>query len=625
MNKYLNIRFFAVAALLVITISYSLLYNFTFFPLTEGWFSAYAHLINDGKVPYRDFYLYITPLYVWIISLVTNIFGPSIFVLRILGTIITCLISFFLFRILRAKFSPAPCFAGTVIGLMYYQSGNAYISYDFTQVLTLFSLISISCILDGEKILLKAAKKGASEQAPEQKIQSLFFLSGIFSSCAFLIKQSNGSFIACFIFLAFLYLLIKIKCNIRQKIKSLIAYIIGAISSILITLIYLYINSALEPFIQQILFNAISAKGNLYHILSNWIYGLFTPVLRIQIYEIFHLIAPLYILSLIISFLLKKNFSISNWMSKLEVLREPFLLALFFSLFMGVIWLSWSDYLELRDLFFNYGRHLLNYLIPLSVIWTLFQLFLIVSGPVIPKILAIEIRTAIVAIFVIGLFFGNGTSAGLSEISAFIAVAWIVAWLCNLGSFPLLGPWIALVVCTLLATTFSYSKFDNPYSWWGVSEKNARLSTETFSNPILKNIYVSPNTKSQLTGTILALNEGNKGSILAFPNIPIIYLLTDRWPDTKALIQWFDFLNDYDAINEAERIQRSPPQTIVYLELPEVAWSAHERLFRNGQPLGQRKILKFIANTCISENGYRISYQKKISADSTLYICQKIN
>jgi len=32
-------------------------------PITEGWFSAYAHLIINGKMPYRDFYLYLTPFY----------------------------------------------------------------------------------------------------------------------------------------------------------------------------------------------------------------------------------------------------------------------------------------------------------------------------------------------------------------------------------------------------------------------------------------------------------------------------------------------------------------------------------------------------------------------------------
>ena len=42
---------------------YQILYVNAFYPITEGWFSEYAHLIRTGAVPYRDFSLLLTPLY----------------------------------------------------------------------------------------------------------------------------------------------------------------------------------------------------------------------------------------------------------------------------------------------------------------------------------------------------------------------------------------------------------------------------------------------------------------------------------------------------------------------------------------------------------------------------------
>ena len=125
MNIFLNLRFFSAAGLISFLIGYNLLFNFNFLPLTEGWFSSYAQLVINGKVPYRDFYLYLTPLYVWLISLITYIFGSSLFALRVFGVLITCSIGFLLFKIFKFKFSPAASFVGATIATLYYHSGNA--------------------------------------------------------------------------------------------------------------------------------------------------------------------------------------------------------------------------------------------------------------------------------------------------------------------------------------------------------------------------------------------------------------------------------------------------------------------------------------------------------------------
>ena len=109
-----------------------------------------------------------------------------------------------------------------------------------------------------------------------------------------------------------------------------------------------------------------------------------------------------------------------------------------------------------------------------------------------------------------------------------------------------------------------------------------------------------------------------------FPNIPIVYLLANQLPSTKAVIGWYDFLNDHHADSEADRISSAPPNIIVYLKLPDEVLDVHERLFRGGLPLGQRKVIDFIDRSCIAEKGYAIILKRPISPTSTIFICKRI-
>lgn len=623
MKKFFNLSFFSAAGLIAFLLGYSLLFNFSFLPLTEGWFSSYAQLVIDGKVPYKDFYLYLTPLYVWVISLITYIFGPSFFALRVFGVLITCSIGFLLFRIFRFKFSPAASFVGATIATLYYQSGNAYISYDFTQVLTLFSLLSFNFLLTANQAIRSPEQEGEHQQARVNKAFIFLFFAGFFASCAFLTKQSNGSFIALFTFLSCLYLTLTSSIGSHHKIKLLLNFLYGSFFSAGIVVCYLALNQALLPFIDQIFFNAISAKGNLTKILSSWIVGVFTPVLKVQAYEIARVLIAFFFFGHLMFWSLNRSGSLADIYKKTGEYRNALILVAFLLLFTSVMICAWQDNSWLKSHFFLPGRHLLNYLIPLSICWVLLQLALTLISYVIPKFMKIDKGTIILAICVLGQFFGNGTSAGLSEISSFIAVGWVAAWLCSRGSIPFLGVWLAFYSCALLSTTLIFSKFDHPYSWWGVSEPSTRSATLHIDNPILKGLYISPGTEKIFSGAITALGPNKSQSVFSFPNIPIFYLVTNTWPNSKAVITWFDFLNDRDAMAESIRLKAAPPETVIYLDLPEAAWKAHERLFRGGQRLGQRDIQDWLEETCVLEKNYQIKFKQALDDQTTLYVCKR--
>lgn len=623
MKKFLNISFFSAAGLIAFLLGYNLLFNFSFLPLTEGWFSSYAHLVITGKVPYKDFYLYLTPLYVWVISLITYIFGSSLFALRVFGVLITCSIGLLLFRIFRFKFSPAASFVGATIASLYYQSGNAYISYDFTQVLTLFSLLSFNFLLTSEKAVKWLDPVEVGPKSNVSKATIPLFFAGFFASCAFLTKQSNGSFIAIFAFMSCLYITLISNIGLHRKIKLLLYFLCGGFLPIGSVIAYLALNQALIPFIDQIFFNAISAKGSITKILSSWLMGVFTPVLKTQLYEIARVLIVIFIFGKFMFWILNCSRYFANIYKKMEKYREALVLTAFLLLFTSVMICAWHDNTTLRSQLFEPGRHLLNYLIPLSIGWTLIQLALVPISYSIPKYVKIDRGTTVLAICVLGLFFGNGTSAGLSEISSFIVIGWAVSWLCNRRSIPFLGVGLAFYSCALLSATLIYSKLDRPYAWWGVSEPSARSARLHIDNPVLKGLYLSPETEKIFSDSINVLGLEKTNSIFSFPNIPIFYLITNTWPKSKAIITWFDFLNDKDAIAESIRLKEDPPNTIIYLDLPEMAWSAHERLFRAGKPLGQRHIQAWLDETCVLEKGYQIQLKRALDDQTTLYICKK--
>jgi 4-amino-4-deoxy-L-arabinose transferase-like glycosyltransferase len=95
--------------------------------------------------------------------------------------------TYFLYKNLEVIFKPAIASFVTVVGIIYYQSNNAHITYDFIQFVTLFGLIQSYLLL---KYVGFSGKK-------EAKIKWLLW-AGVFAGLAFLTKQSNGLMITLF-------------------------------------------------------------------------------------------------------------------------------------------------------------------------------------------------------------------------------------------------------------------------------------------------------------------------------------------------------------------------------------------------------------------------------------------
>ena len=264
MKFILNYKKINLFLLLIIIGFYNFFFYNNYAPITEGWFSTYAELIKRNHFPYKDFYFFLTPFYLLIIESFQNLFGNSLYSLRIFGIFVIVLMSLFLYLILNRKYSSFSSFVASIVGIIYYQSGVAHLTYDFTQFLSLFIIIHIYLML------LYSDYKKDTNLVKSSKYQIYLFLSGIFVSLAFLIKQSNGGIILFFSY--FIVLFVSNDRDSRIRLIDLSLYLLSTILPIFLIMIWLFNHSALSDAFNQIFYMSISAKGGLKSIFFGWLH-----------------------------------------------------------------------------------------------------------------------------------------------------------------------------------------------------------------------------------------------------------------------------------------------------------------------------------------------------------------
>jgi hypothetical protein len=232
-----------------------------------------------------------------------------------------------------------------------------------------------------------------------------------------------------------------------------------------------------------------------------------------------------------------------------------------------------------------------------------------------------HIDLTVIAIMALGLVSGNGTSAGISEISVFLGFALGLGLLLSLpdsyGASRVLVSALSLSFILFLTN----SKFRQPYAWWYVSEPDVQLSTTKSSVPLLAGFQLSPSAAKMFDDATEAIQSHSKpgDDVFVFPHVPGLYLLSERWPRSKVVVSWFDFLPDPLARAEADRLLATPPTVIVNLKIPDAAWEAHERLFREGRPLGQRAIRAAIEGLT-KDGSFQLDLSREVSPGCTLEV-----
>jgi hypothetical protein len=209
---------------------------------------------------------------------------------------------------------------------------------------------------------------------------------------------------------------------------------------------------------------------------------------------------------------------------------------------------------------------------------------------------ALYFNIFIISTMSLGFLWSTSTSAAIGDMGMILALGLLLGCLSFIPSYFHVSKIATFILCAFLILFMASSKYIHPYTWWGLTQPDIRTTSTLLNSKYLDGFILSEQTAhvySEVT-SIVEKNTRPGDNIYTFPNIPIFYLLTDRHPNTFALVSWFDVLPDQLAEEDAHRLIESPPKVIIYLDVPEYVWQSHEQMFRNGQMSGQRMIKEAI-------------------------------
>lgn len=558
---------------LLIVLTFNLKFNFSYTPVTEGWFIVYGMAINDGLKLYNDVPLHLTPLYPYINSLFSSLFGYGIFEFRLLGVIVIMLMTLLLYKIISLYYSRLISSCLSVFGIIYYQSGNAHITYDFTQFYSLFALISIYATLK------------CTFDVDSYKTRYIYtIMIGVFSAASFLIKQSNGAYIfaACMIAPHFIK---------QLSLRNIFVIYVAAALTLFGVLFDILIGGDFVRFYNQIYVDALAVKGGSTMILFNWMRGLFGPILKSQSLIILTVVLTSFAFSHIYLLLA------SNRIITFRLLKISSLFGAFCVVYVLLVILQ---YIEPSEFVLINGAKIYNLLIPINILFIAFLYIDFVSRRYFGRNLTKINAPQILAFMLLSLLAGNGTSAGLSEISAFLGSSLAVATIASNIKLGFLKQTLVAIFITIVVVYLVNLKYTRPYEWWGVKSKPVTEATKLVDIGPFKGLYTDLSSYEFLLEAQKFFIGEKK--VYGFPNTVLPYLINHTYT-TGSVVQWFDFMTDYEAFTECARIRTDMPSKLLYVKVPSLAWTKHEELFRNNRELGQRCFLELFEN-----ERYRINY-----------------
>jgi hypothetical protein len=536
-------------------------------PITEGWFHYYGMLMNNGEVPYRDFYVHTPPVNL-LISQGILLLSHKFITFRYYGMIERLLTVVAFYWVLRANFSITAAVIGTISCMFTLQTSRLDFLYGYLQTCLFFTAFALLFL---QRAYLKA--RGSS----------LFvFLAGAAASLSFFSKQSSGLFITIICVCTILLAASQWSTRVRHASLFVLGWTVPA-AALVAWLSYL---GALNPFIDCV-FGGVSSKGGTSDILTGFISRMLSTITTRQ----WFLVAVAWF-----GALRGTMWSVATGPSNdSHPKRNVLVIASIVSASLAVSYY----YPRVDDKIYYISNYLPQF------IATLVTLFLVVAG-VSFALVAVRFvdllsgRPApfnpllIVTVFCASWAYSCGISYMIDEAAGVLVVGVALALLYDRAGgalAPLLRGLVMFAMC-LIVLMGSSIRYYEPWTWWGWKEPPISQCEKSSKLRQLRGLRMSADTLNVYEGIIRRILEHSQPGdrIYTFPHIPIFNYLTRRKQVTYAPVAYFDTCPDFVARADAERLRAHPPKVFVYLEFPEAVWEIHETAFRGGRRSGQRDI-----------------------------------
>lgn len=540
----------------------------TYAPLTEGWWHVYARWIDQGRVPYKDFELLVTPGFPYITWFFKHLVGEEFLHLRIVGLVFQAGIALLLFLVLSKHVSKLTGAGLATLGTTLLYSGTASIPFDYNYFAVFFAILSIYFLQEGY-----------------EKRNNYLYLAGISVAAVFLIKQSTG--LCLFLFITLIPFLDRSFLSI-VKVRLWLKFFVGFLIPLTLVSIALMMSGAFTQMVEQVFITSSGVKGGLVTVLTQWIDGIYEPLSFG--YAIRHLI----VLAILVFVFMR--------VVKVKGVRFNFeRFGVVFTLVVGLVIAGEtvrSRFSSSKNIFRNFLEDIYPqvspyiYLEPLLLI--LFILFWALRNrkhewlPILMLALAITYAT--------------GMSAGLTEYGIFLNILVVGAWLDRYLNLKILN-YMILIFSLLLSSSLVLKKFETPYSWWGYTTPSIYESTVASTNGLTKNLKFSENAYKdfqEITEKLVQLSC--RGEVIGYPHMPIFALDSNRLPKGTAAVFWYDFISDRTIFAEIDRLNDSSIPAFISMKMPNVL-ETHNKLFSGKQKSAKNSLEDYI--------NFRISLQNQ--------------
>lgn len=527
-----------------------------------GWFELYAVQMTQGQLPYRDFFLFTTPLFPAALAGWFKLTGASMVSSFAFGALLRAVVTTAVYawvRRLGAHAVPALIAVTVVSMLAASDTGepvNYYNHFCIAWVLGSAMLLHRSG-LQRPGWLLAAGAAAALAVLAKQTIGMVWLLAG--AGIVLLGPREPGP-----------------ACALSARLRSVLMYALGVGLVAAPFAVWLGAEGLVRPFIDQVFVSGPSAKGPLHQTLRRplelWIYpeqktGLGLALLMLAGVGLAarggagvgsgaprRPIAGLLGAALALVAAARLGFA-----AEVPFGGRAFHYALIVA---GVLcaaagaWRSWwpgrgeppPDLPQRQGLLIWSGMSIAVY----AALALSFSLYEPMAMP------------AALALFVVPMLLGARRGAGPSA-SAQYAVAGL------------------MLLCLPMITSF---KAWHPFDWEGWAEPRIAESSVRLEQGPLKGLRLSPST-AQVTQEVLQQIQSHSRApddVFCFPHLAAFYVLAGKQPPTQAAVHYADVAPDAIVDADLARLRQSPPRVLVMMPLAAGQVERLEQRFRAGHP-----------------------------------------
>lgn len=516
----------------------------TYAPLTEGWWHVYARWIDQGRVPYKDFELLVTPGFPYITWFFKHLVGEEFLHLRVVGLVFQAGIALLLFLVLSKHVSRLSSSGLATLGTTLLYSGTASISFDYNYFAVFFAILSIYFL-----------------QKDYSNRNGYLYLAGVSVAGVFLVKQSTG--LCLFLFISLIPFFDGSFKNFA-KVRSWLKFLVGFLIPLTLVSFALIMRSAFTQMIEQVFIDSSGVKGGLVTVLTQWIDGIYEP------FSFGYAIRRLLVLAILVFvFMLlfkRRSFRfISERFTIFLILAVAVLIAgetvrSRFSSSENVL----RNFLE--DVYMRVSPYI--YLEPLLLI--LFILFWAQKNR--------KYNWLPLLMLALAMTYSTGMSAGLTEYGIFMNIVVVGAWLDQYFNLKVLS-YLVVIFSLLVSSSLVLKKFETPYSWWGYSTPSIYESTIPSKSGLTRGLKFSKMDYRDFMEISKILEQlPCRGEVIGYPHMPIFALDSNRLPKGRVALYWYDFISAAELKLERNRLFNAEISTLIKINLPSVE-SAHATLF----------------------------------------------